>query len=103
MTPNATADLFRIETRTERKERSQEVVRLAPEYEGRLRSTGPDLKCKVRVSLTFRGWFAELRIRVGSCIARASNKKAARWAAFSAPGVGLEPTTIALTGRCSAN
>jgi len=54
LTLSPTDDLLILETRTERKERSHEVVRLAPEYEGRLRSTGPDFKRKVRVSFTFQ-------------------------------------------------
>ena len=53
LTLPAPDDLLPLETRTERKERSHEVVRLAPEYEGRPRSTGPDFKRKVRVSFTF--------------------------------------------------
>jgi len=53
LTHAATADLLLLETRTERKERSHEVVRLAPEYEGRLRPTGPDLRREVCVSFAF--------------------------------------------------
>jgi hypothetical protein len=65
LTPPEPDDLLILETRTERKERSREVVRLAPEYEGRLRSTGPDLKREARVSLTFWGVFIDRRRGTG--------------------------------------
>jgi hypothetical protein len=54
LTPEATAGLLIVETRTERKERSHEVVRLAP-VKVNFGSPERTSKREVRVSLTFWG------------------------------------------------